>query len=187
MTQPPESTLPPDGYLAFPDDLAVWLKVPASDLGLLAALKAASRRFAGAVRHPVRRIADDTTTLYGDCTTRLLLPAAPVVSVDQVLLDDVAITDWKVRKDIGVLRRDQGWPDWAEVTLTWTHGWDPIPEDIQEAVIDQARTIWRVVPGVQTVQAGGESITYGVQAAVGVTAQWTAAVEAHQLNRGDHA
>lgn len=187
MTQPPESTLPPDGLLAFPDDLAVWLKVPASDPGLLAALKAASRRFAGAVRHPVRLVEGDTVTLYGDCTARLLLPAAPVVSVDQVLLDDAPITDWRVRKDIGVLRRDGRWPEWAEVVVTYAHGYDPIPEDIQEAVIDQARTIWRVVPGVQTVQAGGESITYGVQAAVGVTSQWTAAVEAHQLNRGDRA
>lgn len=179
-------TLPPEGLLAEPDDLAAWLKLDASDPSLLAALKAASRRFAGAVRHPVRLVPDDDITLYGDGTARLLLPAAPVVSVTQVLLDDEAITDWRVRKDIGVLRRSC-WPDWSEVAVTYTHGYDPIPEDIQEVVIDQARTIWRVQPGVQTIQAGGESITYGVQAAVGVTAQWTTAVDAYRLNRGDHA
>lgn len=179
--------LPPDGLLAFPEDLAVWLPVPADDPKLLAALTAASRRFAGAVRHPVARVTGDTVTLYGDGTDRLLLPAAPVVAIAQVLLDGAAVTDYRVRRDAGVLRRDGcgSWPDWAEIEVTYDHGWDPIPVDVQEAVIDQARTIYRVQPGVQTVQAGGESITYGLQAAVGVTSQWTAAVEAHRLNRGD--
>lgn len=183
--------LPPDPYLADPADLAAWLPVPADDPKLLAALTAASRRFAGAVRHPVRAVTGDTVTLYGDCTDRLLLPAAPVLTVTSVTVDGTALaagTDYKVRRDAGVLRRiGDVWPDWAEVDVVWDHGYDPIPGDVQEVVIDQARTIYRVQPGVQTVQAGGEAITYGVQAAVGVTAQWTAAVERYRLNRGDNA
>lgn len=184
--------LPPNPYLADPADLAVWLGAPADDPKLLAALSAASRRFAGAVRHPVRLIANDTVTLYGDCTDRLLLPAAPVTAITSVTVDGTALaagTDYRVRKDAGILRRMGGavWPDWAEVDVVWSHGYDPIPDDIAEVVTDQARTIYRVQPGVQTVQAGGESITYGVQAAVGVTAQWSAAVEKYRLNRGDSA
>lgn len=181
--------LPPDPYLADPAALAVWLPVAADDPKLLAALSAASTRFAGACRHPIRAVSGDVVTLYGDCTDRLLLPGAPVLTVTSVTVDGdplTAGTDYKVRRDAGVLRRmGSAWPDWAEVTVTYDHGYDPIPEDISEVVIDQARTIFRVQPGVQTVQAGGEAITYGAQAAVGVTSQWSAAVEKYQLNRGD--
>jgi hypothetical protein len=182
--------LPPDGMLADPARLAVWLPVPADHPKLLEALLAASSRFVGAVRHPVRLVTGDTVTLYGDCTDRLLLPAAPVTEVTAVRVDGVLLetSEYRVRKDVGVLRRTGGaWEDWAEIEVTYSHGEDPIPEDVQEVVIDQARTIFRIQPGVQTVQAGGESITYGAQAAVGVTSQWTAAVEAHRLNRGDSA
>lgn len=182
--------LPPDGFLAEPDELAKWLPVPADHPKLLEALRAASRRFAGAVRHPVRLVVADVVTLYGECTDRLPLPAAPVTEVTSVRVDGVLLdpSGYRVRKDAGILRRMGGvWEDWAEVEVLWSHGYDPIPQDIQEAVIDQARTIYRVQPGVQTVQAGGESITYGAQAAVGVTSQWQAAVDAYQLNRGDGA
>lgn len=177
--------LPPDGLLAWPEELAEWLPVGPDDTKLLAALKAASRRFTGAVRHPVRLVTDDTLILSGNGTTRLLLPAAPIVTITSVLIDDEEVTDYKVMRREGILRRDCGWPDWSEITVTWDHGSDPVPDDVQEAVIDQARSIYRVQPGVQTIQAGGESITYGSTAATGVTSQWTAAVQAHQLNRGD--
>jgi hypothetical protein len=181
----------PDGLLADPEQLAAWLPVPADNPKLLEALKAASSRFAGAVRHPVRLVTGDTVTLYGDCTDRLLLPAAPVVAVASVRLDGLLLTehtDYRIRRDVGILRRygTRIWEDWAEVEVTYSHGYDPIPDDIQEAVIDQARTIFRIQPGVSSIQAGGESITYGAQAAVGVTSQWTVAVETYRLNRGDH-
>lgn len=178
--------LPPDELLAFPAELAVWLKVPADDVRLLAALTAASRRFVGAVHHPVRLVEDDTVYLTGDGSNRLLLPAAPVTAVTAVLVDGVPVTDYRLRRTEGVLRRTCGcWPDWAEITVTYSHGSDPIPVDVQEVVLDQARAIHRVLPGVQTMQAGGESITYGATASTGVTSQWSEAVANHQLQRGD--
>jgi hypothetical protein len=179
----------PDGLLADPARLAVWLPVGADDPKLLEALRAASTRFAGAVRHPVRLVTAAEVTLYGDCNDRLLLPVAPVARVVSVEVDGTALTagtEYKVRRDAGVLRRIGGvWPDWAEINVVLDHGYDPVPDDVQEVVIDQARTIYRVQPGVQTVQAGGEAITFGATAAVGVTSQWTAAVEKYRLNRGD--
>jgi hypothetical protein len=179
-------TLPPDGLLAFPADLAVWLGKPPDDPKLLAALTAASRRFKGAVRHPVALVEDDTVRLSGDGTNRLLLPAAPVTAVTQVTVDGAAVTDFKVKANDGVLLRTCGpWPDWSEITVIFGHGYDPIPEDVQEAVIDQARAQYRLQPGVQSIQAGGESVTFGSTAATGVTSQWTAAVDNHRLNRGD--
>ncbi|KDN86714.1 hypothetical protein [Kitasatospora cheerisanensis] len=179
--------LPPDGLLADPAALAVWLGVPADDPQLLAALRSASSRFVSDVGHPVRLVMGDTTTLYGDGTDRLLLPAVPVRAIHSLTVDGVAVTDWRARRDAGILRRSSacGWPDWAEVVLLWDHGYDPIPQEIQDAVIDQARTVYAVQPGVQTVQAGGESITYGAAATTGITAQWASAVANYQLAHGD--
>lgn len=173
--------------LAAPDDLATWLGVPASDAKLLAALRAASARFRGAVRHPVSLVSGDTVTLDGDGSSTLVLPAAPVTGVSSVLVDDVAIDDygWSRR---GLLSRDAGWPDgFGRVTVTYDHGYDPIPDDVAEAVIDQARTLYHVEPGITQVQTAAESVSFGPAASVGTTAQWASAVQAYRLNRGDEA
>lgn len=175
--------------LADPEELAASLGVQPADPKLVWALTAASRRFRGAVRHPVSLVAGDTVTLDGNGRESLLLPAAPVLAVTSVQLDGTALTagadfDWSAD---GFLRRLGGvWPDRLRcVRVAYDHGWAVIPEDIQEVVIDQARAMYRIEPGVQTKTVGGQSITFGVQAAIGVTAQWTAAVERYRLNRGD--
>ncbi|MFE2497088.1 mobile element protein [Streptomyces scopuliridis] len=178
-------------YLADPADLAAWLPVGEDDPKLLAALKASSRRFRGAVRHPVTLTAGDVVTLDGTGRESVLLPAAPVTAVASLLLDGEVLAvavDFSWSAD-GFLRRlGYCWPDRLRcIEVTYSHGYAQIPEDIQEVVVDQARAMYRVQPGVQTIQAGGESITYGVQAAAGVTAQWSAVVEKYQLNRGDRA
>jgi hypothetical protein len=177
-------------YLANPTDLAAWLGVPEDDPKLLQALAAASSRFRGAVRHPVSLVVADRRTLDGTGTVSLLLPAAPVLSVDELKLDGAALVegedfDWSAD---GYLRRlgCQVWPDRLRcIEITYSHGHAAIPEDVAEAVLDQARAMYAVRPGVQSVQVGGQTVTFGAQASVGVTAQWTAAVAAHQLNRGD--
>jgi hypothetical protein len=175
--------------LAAPEELAASLGVPAEDPKLLWALNAASRRFRGAVRHPVSRVIDDSITLDGNGLESVLLPAAPVVSVGSVQLDGAALTagtdcDWSAD---GFLRRIGGcWPDRLRcIQVTYSHGFDPVPEDIQEVVIDQARSLYAIRPGLASMTVGGQSFQFGTQAAIGVTAQWTAAVERYQLNRGD--
>jgi hypothetical protein len=177
--------------LADPAELAVWLGVLENDQKLLSALNAASRRFRGAVRHPVSLVTDDTIVLDGRGQESVLLPAAPVTAVASVKLDgealevDVAYA-WSAD---GFLRRLGGsWPDRLRcIEVTYSHGYATIPEDIQEVVIDQARAIYAVQPGVQQKTVGSQSVTYGAQAATGVTAQWSAMVEKYQLNRGDRA
>lgn len=176
--------------LADPQELADWLGVAVDDPKMLRALNAASRRFRGAVHHPVTFVEDDVVTLDGNGRRSLLLPAAPVTEVSEVLLDDEPLTEgedysWSAN---GYLRRPCGlvWPDRLRcLQVTYSHGYAEVPEDIAEVVIDQARAMYVVVPGVQSKQVGGQSVTYGAQAATGVTAQWTAAVERHQLGAGD--
>ncbi|MFT2014595.1 mobile element protein [Streptomyces sp. 796.1] len=174
-----------DDYLADPAELAVWLGVPADDLRLLAALTAASRRFRGAVGHRVTLVAGDTVTLDGGGRRSLLLPVWPTIAVSSVRLDDVALVDgtdysWS---ESGVLRRlGCGWPDRLRcVRGVYDHGWAVTPEDIQEVVLDQARTIYTVLPGIQSKTVGGQSVTFGAQAAIGVTDQWARAVARHKV------
>lgn len=175
--------------LADPAELAVWLGVPETDPKLIAALNAASRRFRGAVRHPVSLVAGETVVLDGNGLESVLLPCAPVTAVSSVKLDGETLTvntDYAWSAD-GYLRRLNGrWPCRLRcIEGVYSHGYSLIPEDIQEVVIDQARAIYRVQPGVQTLQVGSQNIGFGAQASIGVTAQWSAAVERYRLNRGD--
>ncbi|MBM0205042.1 hypothetical protein JNW90_19790 [Micromonospora sp. STR1s_5] len=180
MTAPAEPPL-----LASPAELARLLGVPETDPDMLDALRNASRRFRGAVHHSVHRVEGDEVWLDGDGSTELFLPAAPVLARPVVEVDGRALAsgefEWS-RK--GILRRHCGWPDRLDaVRVVYDHGYDPIPEDVQEAVLEQAQIMSGRAPGVRTVQAGGESVTYEA----GVSAQWTATVEAYRVGRGDRA
>ncbi|MCT2279300.1 hypothetical protein M3G91_16920 [Micromonospora chalcea] len=184
MTAPAE---PP--FLASATELARLLGVPEDDPDMLDALRNASRRFRGAVHHSVHKVLGDEVWLDGDGSTELFLPAAPVLARPLVEVDGQPLAaadfEWSRR---GILRRRCGWPDrLGAIRVLFDHGYDPIPDDVQEAVLDQARIMAGTTPGVQTVQAGGESVTYGATATTGVTAQWSAAVEAYRVGRGDQA
>jgi hypothetical protein len=173
-------------FLADPDELAIWLGKPANDPKLLAALRAATRRFRGAVGHDVDLVEADEVTLDGNGRESLLLPVWPTTDVASVELDGELLvegTDYQW-SDMGALRRlgCYRWPDRLRcLVVVYSHGWNPIPEDIQEAVIDQARTMFTVPAGVQSRAVGGQSVTFGATAAVGVSSQWSAAVARHKV------
>jgi hypothetical protein len=175
--------------LADAEELAVSLGVPADDPKLLWALNAASKRFRGAVRHPVSAVTGDSFVLDGAGQESVLLPAAPVTAVTSLELDGELLTagaDYEWSAD-GFLRRLRGrWPDRLRcIAGAYDHGYTVIPDDIQEVVVDQARALYRIEPGLASKTVGGQSVQFGTQAAIGVTAQWTAAVERYRLNRGD--
>jgi hypothetical protein len=176
-------------FLADPDDLAVWLGVPASDTKLRQALGAASSRFRGAVRHHVSFVADEAVVLDGNGKESLLLPAAPVTAVSSVQVDGTELTystDFEWSAD-GFLRRVGAcWPDRLRcIEVVYSHGYEFIPDDIAEVVIDQARAQYAVRPGLTSMTVGGQSVAFGAQASIGVTSQWKTAVEKYRLNSGD--
>jgi hypothetical protein len=180
-------------YLADPNELAVWLGKPADDLKLLAALRAATRRFRGAVGHRMDLVVDDEVTLDGNGRESILLPVWPTTAVTSVELDGEALvegTDYSW-SEAGMLRRlgCACWPNRLRcIAVVYSHGFGPdlddIPEDAQEAVIDQARTMFTVVPGVQSRAVGGQSVTFGATAAVGVSDQWSKAVARYKVRTG---
>lgn len=177
-----------DTPLADPAELATWLRVPANDPLLLAALRSASRRFRGAVGHEVDLVEDEVVILDGNGRQSLLLPVWPTTAVEKVLLEGEELTagtdyDWS---EAGILRRldCQVWPDKLRcIQVTYSHGWAEIPSDIADAVIEQARASYRAEPGLKSKAVGGQSVTWET----GVTSQWSAAVERHQVQTGSDA
>ncbi|MEL3944873.1 mobile element protein [Streptomyces sp. LNU-CPARS28] len=172
--------------LADPAELDKFLRVGVDDLQLLAALHAASSRFRGQVRHPVTRVTGDVEQHDGDGTNVLHLRAAPIVAVTLVEVDGVEVTDYKVLRRSGILKRTAGcWPTDAEIDVTYDHGLAIVPAEIAEVIVDQARVIYRVDPAIAQVSTGSDSVTFAATAAVGVTSQWSEIVAAYRLNRGD--
>jgi hypothetical protein len=177
-----------DEFLADPAELAAKLGRSEDDPKLLYALRAASRRFRGQVHHPVTFVADDVVVLDGSGRASLLLPVWPVTAVSAVVLDGTELvegTDYSW-SDAGILRRlgCLHWPDRLRcLQVTYSHGWpvDDIPGDIQEVVNERAEAALNIVVGVQSKAVGGQSVTFGAQAAAGATEAWTKAVEKYKV------
>lgn len=175
--------------LADPADLAALTGLSVDDPRLRAALLGASRRFAGAVRHPVRLIEADETVLDGNGTATLILPAAPVTTVSVVELAGVALTpDEYAWSADGLLERDSGWPRARRnVRVIWSHGYDPIPGAVSDVVLQAAHIALNTEAGLSSVSVGGVSMSFatGANAAQGATEVWADVVASFRINRGD--
>ncbi|MEV5688643.1 mobile element protein [Streptomyces sp. NPDC052164] len=175
-----------DDYLADPEELAILTGKPATDPRLLQHLKNATRRFRGAVGHKVNLVENDEVVLDGLGRASVLLPVWPTTAVHSVRLDGVLLAEgvgyqWS---DSGVLRRlgCDRWPDRLRcLRVIYSHGWATVPEDVAEAVLDKAATMAAVPHGVASKAVGGQSVTYGTQAAVGVTDQWQKCVDRYRI------
>lgn len=186
-----EQTLPP---LAEPEDLAEVLGVPADNVRLVAAIRKASSRFRGQVRWPVSEVKDVTVTLDGNGRRSLRLPVREVTACAVILrgaggasgtpLVDGVDFEWSTD---GILDRLGGlWPDRRRaVIVTYTAGFEIVPDDIQEAVLDQAEAMFNGRRGLSSKQVGGITESYGSVEAVGVSEQWARAVAAYQIKAGD--
>ncbi|GAA1453465.1 hypothetical protein ACFP47_09250 [Nesterenkonia lacusekhoensis] len=90
--------------------------------------KSVSAGIRAAAGVPISRTTS-TVELYGVRTAFLPLPGGPVVSVEKVLVNAQPIEDFKIRD--GMLWRRYGWGDIEDdVTVTFSHGWDPVPPDV---------------------------------------------------------
>lgn len=199
------SFLPP---LASLPELAGVTGKPVADLRLAAALRDASRRFRGAVHHDVSLVEGETIELDGSGSSVLLLPALPVVSIQSLELQGVALelnVDYRLSKRRGILERTHGrsWScDLGAVELTYTHGYDAtpvaeaagtdgvpagslphVPGDIQAAVLEMAQILLNVDVGVQSKTVLGDTTSFG-SAAVGATQQWSDAVSNYVIHLG---
>lgn len=171
----------PADLLADPQRVADRLGVAVDDASLLAALRQASATFRAAVRHPVSRVDDDIVVLDTDGSTSVLLPAAPVVTVSRVSVAGADVTDYEV-SETGLIRRAAGFPDaLGAVSVTYTHGYEPVPEEIAEAVAAEAAAAYEAVAGVSSISVGGQQISFRA----GMSRQFSQVIDLYKLNRGD--
>lgn len=83
---------------------------------------------------PITR-ATSTVELYGVQGEFLQLPAGPVLEVAEVTYNGDSLADWKLRN--GMLWRRHGWGGIADdITVTFTHGWDPVPADVVKLAVN---------------------------------------------------
>jgi hypothetical protein len=110
---------------------------------------------------PMRR----ADPLLHRCGGVVTLPQRPVVDVDTVLVDGTEMTDWWLDgPELLVRAWTWGQPPAAhrppQVTVTYTHGYDPVPGDIQAIVVQAANRVIVNPSGIRSEAVGGESVTY---------------------------
>lgn len=155
--------------------------MPSTSPNLELALRNSSGRFRGAVGYPVTRVANDVVYLNGDGSDTLHLPARPV-DVHSVEVDGLGLSagvDYSVDRNGGLVRaKGFRFPDdLGNVKVVYSHGWEVVPEDIQDAVLEHAATMARTLAHLQQNSAGSTQESYGQAAMVGVTQKWSDAVE----------
>lgn len=165
--------------LATIDDLQTKIGGKGDDEKLKLALALASGRFRGQANNPIS-LTTETVTLDTQGASRIMLPAAPVRDVSQVQVDGVDTAyEWS---EHGVLRFDTPLPDrYRALQVTYTHGYDPIPDDVRDVVLEQAAAIYNLLPGVMSYTVGAESRSYSTALTVGTTAQWAACVARYRI------
>lgn len=119
-----------------------------SDLDPVAAdlaLASASAVIRSWTRQTINRVVDDVVTLRVLTEQELVLPQRPVVSVSQIRVNALVLQDWVLSGDR--LLRTGGWrrlpgtttyPDPGLVEVTYTHGYEEVPDDVRAVCLDLA-------------------------------------------------
>lgn len=142
---------------------------------------AAIQRFTG---QTIGRVTSDSITMSGNWGPKLVLPQRPVVSVTSVTIDGDAFTNGSDYTFDGIdtlWRGSTSWIDdtvWSDTTLHWggpqtsvaivyTHGQDPVDNDIRGICLAAAMRGWGNPTGVAAETVMGYSVTYGQSAVSG--------------------
>lgn len=165
-----------------------------TDARIAKLIERASAEFRGDTEQQISLVENDTVTLDGDGSTVLLLPELPVHAVTAVVVDGEPLTEdelkgiWSRR---GILRRTDRCTRWPRagqaIEVTYTHGWDPIPGDIVDVIVqrvlDRAGRRYGLTPASAT--AGPFTVTYASnnqsEAAAGVSADWARVVSRYKV------
>lgn len=85
-------------------------------------------------------------------------------------------------REAGILRGRACFPDGLDnVRVVASHGYDPIPGDIEDAVLEMAEMTFYVEAGVTSRTAGAESVAFAPTIQAGVTQRWAETVEKYKL------
>lgn len=163
-------------------DVANFLQLEIStDVQLAAchrALVGATAAIKNYTKQEIERVEDDEITLdVQPHRTRLFLPELPVIEVSAVVEDEDELTvtdDWKLGQH-GILHRAGGrcWAAGVQiVTVTYTHGYANIPDDIVDVCTRAAARVYQAglkaaeaegVPGVASKSLGDFSVSFAAE------------------------
>lgn len=121
-----------------PDDSAVLTQ-------LAVALAAACDDITKHCGQTFELVEGDVIVVHGTGSQLLLLPELPVVAVNAVTIDDgltteTEVTDFRIDPQTGVLYRPCCWPcGFANVTVDYDHGYDPVPQGLIDIAVHLAR------------------------------------------------
>jgi hypothetical protein len=159
-------------------DLAAFLQITidASSVPALAAITEASAAIRNYCRQVLDVVADDAYTFDMELSrqTKLFLPELPVTAIDSVVEDGETLVvddDYKLGS-YGILHRIGAY--WTAgiqiITVTYTHGYATIPDDIAGVCKRAAARAYQSglraaelggVPGVQATSLGDYSVQFG--------------------------
>ncbi len=127
-------------------------------------------------RQQIEQEENDEITLDSAGGRRLFLPQLPAVEVSSVIEDGKLLVEgdeYKLAKH-GILHRvDQDWAKGVQiVTITYTHGYEPIPEDVLAICTRAAARAYQAglkaaetdaMPGVTAMSLGDYSVSFGAE------------------------
>ena len=149
--------------LASLSDVKAYARITANtDDALLNRLIAAVSDLAE--KHCSRRFA---VTTYTDAfrpigQSSIFLRYAPIVSFTQLLINGVEITTDRFTRDGRVVALNSGPFGGGPVVATYTAGFDPVPDAVQQAVIETVVLRYKELPrlGEASKSMGGETVSY---------------------------
>lgn len=126
-------------------ELAAVMQAPVDGAAADLALASASAVIRKWTRQTITRVVDDVARLRVVDCDELVLPQRPIVSVSQVKVHALVLNDWVLSGDR--LLRTGGWrylpgtssyPDPGIVEVTYTHGFDEVPDEVRGVCLDLA-------------------------------------------------
>jgi hypothetical protein len=150
----------------------------ARDALLVQLLRGASQAFRSQTKQEISRVVDDVEFVDPEGSGVLLLKQLPVVDVAEIMVDGVSLPPAGMWNEHGIIRRAGGrFPRaFRSVRVTYTHGYDPVPADVVDAVVERVLIASRGPGGMSQAAAGPFQATYQL----GSTQLWTDAVATYR-------
>ncbi|WP_440066450.1 hypothetical protein [Streptosporangium sp. OZ121] len=139
-------------------------------------------------RRSFGRVVDDVYTVRAPNDQTLELPGSPVHQVARVTIDGTDVTEFK-RVGSSLWRR-WGWTvqlfstEPAEVEVTYTHGNDDVPADVNAVVCQEVVRLLDSTPGLESETVGDVSRAYSDATAVGLSKAAKTALNKYRSKAG---
>jgi hypothetical protein len=126
---------------------------------------------------------DTVSYVLRGTASSLLLPGLPVLAIDEVRIDDEVTLDWRVEEN-GIVSLTDLPSSSAEriVEVDYSHGYDPVPDDLRLVALTVAARIYEQGTARQE-STGSSSITFSVAASTDLSSGEKAIVEKYRVIR----